>query len=236
MTWLLLICSNLSVLTLMASSITGRINVTGEQSHSHKARDCSGVVVWLQPITEAPTMLVHNTPKVRIRQKNKTFSPHILVVPVGTTVDFPNDDPIFHNAFSNYDGQIFDIGLYPPGTTRSITFRRPGVVRIFCNIHAAMSAVVVVVDTPYFAVTGKDGTFQMNGVPKGSYRLTFYDERASDKTLAGVNRTITVNEETQDVGSTDILEANYLAIPHLNKYGKSYGPPPEVTAYPGSQQ
>jgi plastocyanin len=235
MTWPSLICFNLSVLPLVASSITGRVNITREQSHTHTS-DCSGVVVWLQPPTGTPTTLIHSAPKVRIRQKNKTFSPHILVVPVGTTVEFPNDDPIFHNAFSNYNGQIFDIGLYPPGTTRSITFRREGVVRVFCNIHAAMSAVIVVVNTSYFAISGKDGTFQMEGVPKGSYRLAFYDERASDKTLESVSRTVVIREEAQDLGSTNISEAGYLAIPHLNKYGKPYAPAPDVTAYPGTQQ
>ena len=96
-----------------------------------------------------------------IRQKGKTFLPHILAITAGTVVDFPNDDPIFHNAFSNYNGQIFDLTLYPPGTTRSVHFTRPGVVRVFCNIHASMSAVIVVLKTPYFAVSNRDGTFAM---------------------------------------------------------------------------
>jgi plastocyanin len=236
MIWQLLICFSLSVLTLVASSITGRINLTGEQLHAHNSRDCSGVVVWLQPLTGEPAGIAPNPSKVRIRQKNKTFLPHVLVVRVGASVDFPNDDPIFHNAFSNYNGQIFDIGLYPPGTTRGITFRREGVVRVFCNIHAAMSAVIVVVNTPYFAVTGKDGTFQIEGVPKGTYRLAFYYERATDKTLESLSRTVLIRNEAEDLGSFNISQAGYLPIPHTNKYGKPYAPTADATGYSGTQQ
>ena len=98
-------------------------------------------------------------------QKDKTFTPHILAVPVGATVDFPNFDPIFHNAFSNYDGQVFDVGLYPPGTSRSVRFSRPGVVRVFCNIHASMSAVIAVLATPYFDTSKRDGKFEIRDVP-----------------------------------------------------------------------
>ncbi len=236
MTWPSLICFSLSVLTVAASSVTGRINLISKPSPAHRSHDCSGVVVWLQPVTNEHVTAARSPSKIRMRQKNKTFLPHVLVVPVGATVEFPNDDPIFHNAFSNYNGQLFDIGLYPPGATRSITFRREGVVRVFCNIHAAMSAVIVVVNTRYFAITGKDGAFQMEGVPKGSYRLAFYYERATDKTLESLNRTVMIRDEAQDLGSTDISEAGYLAIPHLNKYGKPYGPAPDASAYPGTQQ
>ncbi|MBV9038072.1 MAG: hypothetical protein JO182_26530 [Acidobacteriaceae bacterium] len=236
MTWPSLICFNLSVLTLAASSITGKVSVISEPSHAAHLHDCSGIVVWLQPLDDKPAAVARSSSRIRIRQKNKTFSPHVLVVPVGTTVEFPNDDPIFHNAFSSYNGQIFDIGLYPPGSTRSITFRREGVVRVFCNIHAAMSAVIVVVNTLYFAATGKDGVFQIEGVPKGPYRLAFYYERATDKTLEGLSRMVVIRNDAEDLGVTGISEAGYLAIPHMNKYGKPYGPAPDVSTYPGTQQ
>src|SRR5438270_1432814 len=155
---------------LPGAAVNGRVQlILSHDPAVRKHLDYSGVVVWLEPLAGSPVIPV----KVRhaeIMQKDKTFSPHVLAITVGTTVDFPNDDPIFHNAFSNYNGQIFDIGLYPPGTTRSITFRRPGAVRVFCNIHAAMSAVIVVVDTPYFAVNDESGAFSIEGVPKGIYR------------------------------------------------------------------
>ncbi len=99
-------------------------------------------------------------------------------------VDFPNADPIFHNAFSSYSGQVFDIGLYPPGTTRSLRFAREGVVRVFCNIHSSMSAVIVVLASPYFATTKRDGVVRdFATFRRAIYQLTVFHERASEATL-----------------------------------------------------
>ena len=89
-------------------------------------------------------------------QKGKMFTPHILPIMTGTTVDFPNSDPIFHNAFSSYNGQIFDVGLYPPGTSKSVRFTRPGVVRVFCNIHPTMSAIILVLEHALFRADGAE--------------------------------------------------------------------------------
>ena len=112
-----------------AATVSGRVElVLSHDPNVRKHPDYSGVVVWLEPLSGAPVLSV-TAPHAEMIQKNKTFTPHVLAITVGTTVDFPNYDPIFHNAFSNYNGQIFDIGLYPPGTTRSIAFRREGVVR-----------------------------------------------------------------------------------------------------------
>ena len=113
-------------------------------------------------------------------------------ITAGTSVDFPNDDPIFHNAFSSYSGQIFDIGLYPPGSTRSVRFTREGIVRVFCNIHASMSAVIAVLATPYFATTQRDGSFSIPNVPPGEYELSVFHERATEATLHALDRRITV--------------------------------------------
>jgi hypothetical protein len=104
-------------------------------------------------------------------------------------VDFPNFDPIFHNAFSNYNGQIFDIGLYAPGTTKSIAFRREGVVRVFCNIHPTMSAVIVVLKSPYFATSEKNGGFQIANVARDRTACHVFHERAAEETLAALTRT-----------------------------------------------
>jgi len=166
-------------------------------------------------------------------QKDKTFSPHVLAITVGTTVDFPNFDPIFHNAFSNYDGQIFDIGLYPPGTTRSIPFKREGVVRVFCNIHPAMSAVIVVLKSPYFAVSNKTGAFEIADVRPGSYRVYVFHERATEQTLAALVRTIEVSEQPLQLQPISVSESGYLEPPHKNKYGKDYGPVTDSGIYPG---
>ncbi len=169
-------------------------------------------------------------------QKNKTFQPHILAIPVGTNVEFPNFDPIFHNAFSSYDGQIFDVGLYPPGSSRSVVFRRAGVVRVFCNIHSFMSAVIVVVRSPYYATSRSDGAFEIDDVPEGKYRLRFYHERATEQTLAALSRPLQVDSALAEIGVVTISEAGYLSLPHLNKFGKAYNSNPDAASYPGARQ
>ena len=115
----------------------------------NRQKDFSGVVVSAQPVGRAESRR-HLPAHATMLQKGKMFTPHILPVMAGTTVDFPNFDPIFHNAFSSYNGQIFDVGLYPPGTSRSVRFTRPGVVRVFCNIHPTMSAIILVLEHAVF--------------------------------------------------------------------------------------
>ena len=168
-------------------------------------------------------------------QKNKTFTPHVLAITVGTMVDFPNRDPIFHNAFSNYNGQIFDIGLYPPGTTKSTAFRREGVVRVFCNIHPTMSAVIVVLKSPYFAVSAKNGAFQIADVPPGSYRLHVFHERATEQTLEALSRTVEVPADGLQLPAVPVSESGYLQLPHKNKFGKDYPPVTDSGGYVGTK-
>jgi plastocyanin len=207
-----------------AGSVTGKVELRDSKDAAvRKKMDFSGVVVWLEPATgKAP---VPQATRARMVQKDKTFTPHILAVPAGTTVDFPNFDPIFHNAFSNYDGKVFDVGLYPPGTSRSVLFSRPGIVRVFCNIHETMSAVIAVLDTPYFDTTKKDGTFQIPDVPAGEYRLHVFHERATAATLEAAERRLVVSgTENLALPAIPISESSYLAVPHLNKFGHGYPP------------
>ena len=188
-------------------------------------RDFSGVVVWLDPASGRATGVIPT--RERMLQKDKTFSPHILPIRVGSTVDFPNFDPIFHSAFSNYNGQVFDVGLYSPGASRSVKFTRPGVVRVFCNIHAAMSAVIVVLNTPNFDTTRKDGSFEIPGVPPGDYWLRVFHERATQGVLSEAARRVSVAEGPTTLNLVSISESGYLAIPHANKYGRDYSSEPE---------
>ena len=160
-------------------------------------------------------------------QKDKKFTPHVLGIPVGTTVDFPNFDPIFHNAFSNYSGQVFDVSLYPPGSSRSVRFTRPGVVRVFCNIHANMSAVIVVSGTPWITTSATSGSFELAGVPPGEYTLHIFHERATTATLEKLTRRVVVDETPLALPVITISEGGYLAIPHKNKYGREYPPAPD---------
>src|SRR4051794_8383967 len=127
----------------IAGNVTGAVEITNSHDPAvRKNKDYSGVVIWLQPVGRAapPAPPKHE----QMKQKDRHFNPHVLAIPVGSTVDFPNLDPIFHNAFSNFSGQPFDTGLYQPGGNRSQTFRLPGIVRVFCNIHPTMSAIIVV--------------------------------------------------------------------------------------------
>jgi plastocyanin len=223
----------LFALPLAAATVTGKVELRDSQDPSvRKKLDYSGVVIWLEPIGAKPALPAQE--HARMIQKNKTFTPHILAIPMGTTVDFPNFDPIFHNAFSNYDGKPFDLALYPPGTSRSVSFTRPGIVRVFCNIHAQMSAVIAVLDTPYFTVTKRDGSFEIASVPAGEYRLHVFHERATQATLDAAARRVTVSGQGDvPVAVIPISESGYIAIPHMNKFGRDYPPAPdELGVYP----
>lgn len=239
MTWRSLICSSLlAALPLAAGPVTGRVELRDSKDAAvRKHMDYSGVVVWLEPIGGAPLPPDPAGTHARMDQKDKTFTPHVLAIRVGSTVDFPNSDPIFHNAFSNYNGQLFDIGLYPPGTTRSVRFKSPGTVRVFCNIHAAMSAVIVVLNTPYFATTRKDGTYRIADVPPGGYMLRVYHERATQSTLDELARRVTIGPEPSTLPVLIISESGYISIPHSNKYGREYQPAPDDGGiYPAVRQ
>ncbi len=156
---------------------------------------------------------------VSIEQRDKTFVPRVLAVPVGTTVRFPNSDGIFHNVFSLSPGNAFDLGLYRSGASKSRTLTGPGLVRVFCNIHPQMTAVVVAAPTPWVAVTAAGGAFRLE-LPAGRYRVTALSERA-----AAVTAEVTVaGTTTAPVLALD--ESAFTGVPHTNKFGKPY--PPEA--------
>lgn len=218
---------------LEAGQVAGRIELSDSRDPAvRNRRDFSGVVISLKA-AGASSVAPAAAARATILQKDKTFSPHVLAIPVGSTVDFPNADPIFHNAFSSYNGQIFDVGLYPPGTSRAVRFTREGVVRVFCNIHSSMSAMIVVLATPYYATTAKDGSFEIPGVPPGHYQLSVIHERATEAALAAVARRIAVGPDNLTLPQIVISEAGFLSTPHKNKYGQDYSPePPAQSSYP----
>jgi plastocyanin len=222
----------LAVLPLTAGSVTGRVELRDSKNAAvRKKKDFSSVVVWLEAADGRALAALPG--RARMVQKFKTFTPHVLAVTVGSTIDFPNYDPIFHNAFSNYDGQLFDVGLYPPGTSRSVRFTKPGTVRVFCNIHAAMSAVIVVLPTPYFDTSKKDGSFEMARVAPGEYWLRVFHEHATSETLDSLARRVNVGEGGLGLGNIVISESGFLELPHQNKYGRDYSVEPDDRgAYP----
>lgn len=220
-----LICSSLLGLACASGQeVSGRILLEDSRDDRVVRRqDRSGVVVWLIPARGGGLPAPAGKRAVMI-QKNKMFHPHVLAVQAGTEVDFPNYDPIFHNAFSNYDGQIFDLGLYPPGTSRRVAFTRPGIVRVFCNIHESMSAIIAVLPVPWHSVTSRSGEFSIGGVPPGEYTLHFFHERALPEVLERLRRRIAIGPGKTDAGTVRISEAGYLPLPRKNKYGLDYVP------------
>jgi plastocyanin len=183
-------------------------------------------VVWLTPLAKSageapPAQPAHAV----LRQKNKSFEPHLLVVTKGSLVDFPNLDPWFHNVFSLFNGKKFDLGLYEAGSSRTVHFDREGVSYIFCNIHPEMSAVVVVVSSPYFAQVNRSGDFSVPSVPPGRYTLHVWSENALPETLEGLSRQVELGGTTQSVGTLRVRESETPKTQHKNKYGRDYEPP-----------
>ncbi|MFQ5662640.1 MAG: methylamine utilization protein [Terriglobia bacterium] len=152
----------------LAGTIEGRVR------RADPAADLSNFVISVEDIEgsfPAPP-----EPAV-MDQKDLRFLPHVLVIQVGTQVEFPNSDPVAHNVFSISDAKRFNLGLYQRGTVRRVKFDQPGIVELLCNVHLEMSAYIVVVKNPYFARTGADGRFRIAGVPPGRHRLRGWHER-----------------------------------------------------------
>jgi hypothetical protein len=199
---------------------------SGARTARHKeGASPAGVVVWLIPMQpdRRPASFGHPGP-FRLVQKDKMFMPHLLVVPTGTSVEFPNQDPFFHNVFSLFNGKRFDLGLYESGTSRAVHFDREGVSYIFCNIHPEMGAVVFAMSTPYYAVSNVSGTLDIHDVPPGSYRLHVWAEAAKPLHPADSERVVQVGASPVHAGD---IEMQGVADPmqnHKNKFGDDYNP------------
>ena len=164
-------------------------------------------------------------------QKNKMFHPSLLVIPAGGKVEFPNRDPFFHNVFSLFDGKRFDLGLYESGTTQFVQFDKLGISYIFCNIHAQMSAVVIALTTPYYAISNWRGDIAISDVVPGRYQMHVFHPSVSPDTLRAVEREITVSPGNSFLGNFSLKESD-LELAHKNKYGKDYDrPDPDSPAY-----
>lgn len=197
-------------------NLTGQVNVIHESKRQTGSADA---VVWLVPYTPHPTPASEST--VRLVQRNKQFSPHILVVLAGTTIEFPNQDPFFHDVFSIYHGKPFDLGLYESGSTRRIRFTKIGLSYLFCNIHPDMSAVVLTLQTPYFTKTTADGHFQIGELPPGRYKFEIWHELVSEEELAALSHDVEISAGENSTGAVTIHSSD-KAGPHANKYGEPY--------------
>src|ERR1700723_2063567 len=199
----------------------------GKSGRKTKPRKADNVVLWLTPVgasTLPPPPLARNADRPRLVQRNKRFEPHVLVVQVGTSVEFPNRDPFFHNVFSLFEGKRFDLGLYESGSTRVVQFDKPGISFIFCNIHAQMSAVVIALATPYYAISDARGELSIPDVPAGRYELQVFHPLVAPEVLRAASREITVAADASSLGVFTLAEPDVIP-PHTNKYGRDYDRP-----------
>jgi len=200
-------------------SVSGRITI--QERADAKTPDLANAVVYLEPVTAAgapATSRAAEPVTAQIAMESRTFIPHVRVVPVGSTVEFPNQDPFRHNVFSNSGPTEFDLGLYGRGESKGAALRKPGVFTIFCNIHARMSAFVLAVATPHFTQAGADGRFTLAGVPAGRYTLRVWHDRGG-----------TADTQVLDVPGSGVQDAEvrldargYKAAAHKNKFGQEY--------------
>lgn len=201
--------------------VPGEIRVQVTLSVGAKRAPGVGAVAWL-PGSASPAGHAGGPARPKIASKGKRFEPRIEAVPVGTAVEFPNLDKIYHNVFSLSEGAKFDLGLYRNGASKTWKFERPGLVRVYCNIHPQMAAYLLVIDGRNYGQAGADGVVTLSGVPPGRHAVKVWEEKGGDWT------------GTADVypGKTALLSVlldatGYKDQPHKNKYGKNYPPPDE---------
>jgi hypothetical protein len=199
-----------------------RLRIVSTQQSKHRTVPA---VVWLEPVAGTPSLPFTPQGHYSLLQKNRTFIPHLQVVPVGSVVQFPNADPFFHNVFSLFEGKRFDLGLYEAGSSKAVAFSREGISYIFCNIHPEMSAVVISLSTPLYAIADADDSLQLHNIPPGDYKLQLWVEGVPQSILAGLSHRIHITEGTLDIG--DIKVPLGSSPPHANKFGNPYDQDPK---------
>jgi plastocyanin len=212
------------------TDVTGEVELL-QASLAHSA-DASEVVVWLVP--NASMQRVSTTTqrtRYRLVQRNKRFEPRLLVIPVGSVVDFPNADPWFHNVFSLYRGKRFDLGLYQAGAQRSVKFDRIGPSYLFCNIHPEMTGVVLVVDTDAFGISDKAGRYSIQDVPAGRYTLHVWYENATPESLKNLQHAVLIEGQSRTIPMISVPVAKQPQENHKNKYSQEYDPETLRTDY-----
>lgn len=211
--------------------VQGRVTLTLANSET-RVKDASKVVFWLVPFDRnAEFQAAGDRRKYQMAQHNKSFQPNMLVVPVGTAVDFPNYDPWFHNVFSLYRGKRFDLGLYEAGSRKQVVFDRLGASYIFCNIHPQMHAVVLAVDSEYFGISDKAGRVSIADVPSGKYELHVWYENAEPKSLEALDRKVEIGDANRALPPVSIAAVRQDPMKHQNKYGQDYDPADQTVTY-----
>ena len=142
-----------------------------------KASEIANVVVFLKDVGRVADL---PTTTATITQKDEAFVPRVVAITRGSTVDFPNADPFFHNVFSLSRGAVFDLGRYPKGVTKDRRFTSAGLVKVYCHIHSHMTASIMIFDHPYFRMPGADGSFVIDDVPAGAHKISAWHERIGE--------------------------------------------------------
>ncbi|WP_348264030.1 hypothetical protein P8935_05730 [Telmatobacter sp. DSM 110680] len=218
----------LLLLILAASGLSGQTNPTVDVNMRLSfpklatRRAVPSAVFWLKPLQETPPAPFVPERRYTLQQKNRMFKPHLLIIPVGGVVQFPNADPFFHNVFSLFDGKRFDLGLYEAGSTKSVTFSREGISYIFCNIHPEMSAVILTLSTALYDVADPKGAFHLSYVRSGDYELHIWIEGVGQADLNKMVRRVHVAPGSADLGSVQIPAALLGTPAHTNMYGQAY--------------
>lgn len=207
------------VLTVLCASELGAVVVTGKvmfQTKRGQRPVVNETLVWLDAAGRAPKK---PAAAFTMTTRSKEFLPHVVAVPAGSTVNFPNEDPIAHNLFSLTPGNTFDLGLYRRGGGKAHKFDTPGVVNVYCNVHPNMSAVVHVMSTPWYGFADANGNYSFD-VPPGKYRVTAWNEQGGS-----VSQEIDVKNASMTVPLLTIDGRNFRLVQHTNKFGKTYKAP-----------
>lgn len=210
-----------SSLWAKGSDISGRITVLNENRHI--LPNPSDAVVFIDTVDENKGFMPP-AENPAMASQNVQFSPLVLPILVGTTVDFPNKDLILHNVFSLSKIKTFDLGLYRQGQKKSVTFDKTGLVKIYCNIHEKMMGYILVLGNPYFTLTDKQGNFSLKGVPNGTYTLVcwYHNGRDEKEAIVTAVKTIKVDSKSSAVKANFELVLGKGNSGHKNKWGKEY--------------
>ena len=193
-----------------AGTVTGKVELI--EKGGRRASGLSDVIVYV----EGPKAK-GKPERVTMAMKDKAFRPRVAAVSAGGVVEFPNQDPIFHNVFSVSGANRFDLDLYKRPRSGSWTFSAPGVARVYCNIHPQMSAVVLVRDNPYFTTAAADGSFTIDHVPAGRWLIKAWQEHAPE-----ASQEIVVGADNRVTAQLVLDASQWKKLPHKNKYGKDY--------------
>lgn len=206
---------------LAAEELSGHLVLLAKNGKGPaRGADPVQAVVYFEPHGAAHAAHATKEPAApyQLLTMHKEFFPHVMAVPVGSRVQFPNQDPILHNVFSVSPGNAFDLGIYRVGPPKEKRFDKPGVVRVYCNVHQAMVAYILVLDTSFFTSPGADGAFRLTGLPRGPGKLTVWHEQADpwseEVTLPPPAGTPPVQAR--------LVVLRPKVLPHLNKTGASY--------------